>query len=295
MIEGNADGIIIFDENETVLFVNPAAESLFGRKAEELIGDPLGYPLVVGETTELDIVRGTEGPLVAEMRVVETKWQGRKAFLASLRDITEHSQTKEALRKTLDDLKKTMSGTIRAMAAMAERRDSYTGGHQQRVADLSRAIAREMGLLPFEIEGLYLASLIHDIGKISIPAQILVKPTQLTDLEFSMIRGHSQEGYEMLKDVQFAWPVARIVLQHHERMDGSGYPQGLSGDDILKEAKILGVADVVEAMASNRPYRPALGIEKALQEIEKNRGRLYDPQVVGVCLRLFSEKGFEWD
>ena len=294
MIQGNADGVIIFDENEIVLFVNPAAELIFSRDAKDLIGQPLGYPLVAGETTELDIVRGTESQLVAEMRVVETKWLGAKAFLASLRDITAHSQTRETLRQTLDDLKKAMSGTIRAMAAMAERKDHYTGGHQQRVASLSSAIANEMGFSPIETEGLHLASLIHDIGKISIPSQILAKPSPLTDLEFRMIQGHPHDGYEMLKDVQFAWPIARIVQQHHERMDGSGYPQGLSGEEILVEARILCVADVVEAMASHRPYRPALGIDKALDEISKSRGTLYDANVVDACLKIFNDKGHDF-
>ena len=295
IITNNADSIVIFDENQVVKFVNPAAEALFEKRATGLIGEPLGYPLVAGETTELDIVRGTKNPTVAEMRVVVTSWEGETAYLASLRDITEHNLVKEELRQSLNDLQETMRGTIQAMAATVEVRDPYTAGHQQRVANLSRAIAQEMGFPRFQIEGIYLAAIIHDIGKTAIPSEILSNPGQLTDIEYKMIQCHSQVGYDILKGIKFTWPIAQIVLQHHERMDGSGYPQGISGEEILIEARILGVADAVEAMAAHRPYRPGLGIDVALEEISKNRGILYDPEVVDVCLKLFKEKGFEWD
>jgi HD-GYP domain-containing protein (c-di-GMP phosphodiesterase class II) len=172
-------------------------------------------------------------------------------------------------------------------------RDPYTSGHQTRSADLARAIATEMGLPQDTIEGLRMAGSIHDIGKLSIPAEILSKPTKLTDIEFSLIKEHSQKGYEMLTDVESSWPLAQIIYQHHERMDGSGYPRNLKGDEILMEARIMAVADVVEAMASNRPYRPALGIEAALTEIEKNKGIFYDNDVADACLKLFREKGFK--
>jgi putative nucleotidyltransferase with HDIG domain len=172
-------------------------------------------------------------------------------------------------------------------------RDPYTAGHQIRTADLASAIATEMGLPQDKIDGLRMASSIHDIGKLSIPAEILSKPTKLTDIEFSLIKEHSQSGYEMLKNVESPWPLAQIVYQHHERMNGSGYPRNLKGDEILIEARIMAVADVVEAMASHRPYRSALGIEAALEEIEKNKGILYDNDVAVACLRLFREKGYE--
>ena len=175
-----------------------------------------------------------------------------------------------------------------------ETRDPYTAGHQRRVADLSRAIARAIGSLTTEqIDGLRMASTIHDIGKISVPAEILSKPKKLTDIEFSLIKVHPQSGYDILKDIDFSWPIARMVLEHHERMDGSGYPNGLTGSDLLLESRILAVADVVESMASHRPYRPALGINAALDEIAKNKGVLYDPEVVDVCLKLFNEKGYK--
>jgi len=198
------------------------------------------------------------------------------------------------LKDTLENLRKAVSTTIQVMISAVEARDPYTAGHQRRVADLARAIATEMGLPQDTIEGIRMAGSIHDIGKLSIPAEILSKPTKLSENEFSLIKEHARKGYEMLKDVESPWPLAEIVYQHHERMDGSGYPRNLKGDEILMEARIMAVADVVEAMASHRPYRPALGIDAALKEIEDNRGILYDADVVDVCLRLFREKGFQF-
>jgi PAS domain S-box-containing protein len=208
-------------------------------------------------------------------------------------DITELKRTDEELRQTLESLGKAISTTIQVMVSAVESRDPYTSGHQLRSADIARAIASEMGLPQEKIEGIRMAGSIHDIGKLSIPAEILSKPTKLTNIEFSLIKEHSQKGYEMLKDVESPWPLAEIVYQHHERMDGSGYPRNLKGEEILIEAQILSVADVVEAMASHRPYRPAIGIKAALEEIEKNKGILYDDAVADACLRLFRDKGFQ--
>ena len=177
---------------------------------------------------------------------------------------------------------------------MVEVRDPYTAGHQRRVADLSGAMAREMGLAPDRIDGIQLAGLIHDLGKISVPAEILSKPSRLTELEFRLIKIHPQAGYDILQDSAFPWPIARMVLEHHERMDGSGYPRNLKGEEIIMEARILAVADVVEAMSSHRPYRPALGVEAALEEIEKNRGTLYDNTVADACVKLFRDKGYHF-
>jgi putative nucleotidyltransferase with HDIG domain len=181
---------------------------------------------------------------------------------------------------------------IQTLASIVEMRDPYTASHQKQVANLVHALATEMGLSKREIDGVHMAASIHDIGKISVPAEILSKPSRLNKNEFDMIKEHPQVGYNMLKGIAFPWPVAQIVLQHHERLDGSGYPQKLSGEEIVLEARVLGVADVVEAMASHRPYRPALGIDKALEEISKNRGVLYDIKVVNVCLKLFYKKGW---
>jgi HD-GYP domain-containing protein (c-di-GMP phosphodiesterase class II) len=182
--------------------------------------------------------------------------------------------------------------TIQAVAFTVEIKDPYTAGHQRRVAQLACAIAKDMGLPEEQIEGIYMAGLVHDIAKINVPGEILSKPGRLSPFELGIIQVHPQAGHDILKTVEFPWPIAQIVLQHHERINGSGYPQGLKGDQILIQARILSVADVVVAMASHRPYRPALGVDEALEEILQNRDILYDPQVVDTCLRLFTEKGF---
>ena len=190
-------------------------------------------------------------------------------------------------------LKKNLLESVSAVAAMVELRDPYTAGHQRRVAQIAEAIAEEMALPAEIIEGLVLAAVVHDVGKISIPAEILSKPGHLSEPEFSLIKQHPESGYEILKGIDFPWPIAQIVRQHHERLDGSGYLHGLSGDDILLEARILAVADVIEAMASHRPYRPGFGVASALEEIEKHRGVLYDPVVADSALRLFRERGYQ--
>jgi len=203
-----------------------------------------------------------------------------------IEDITNRKQKVERIRKAL-------GATVHAIAVTVETRDPYTAGHQRRVADLARAIATEMNLSADQIDGIRMAATIHDLGKISVPAEILSKPTKLTNIEFSLIKTHSQSGYDILKDIDFPWPIARMVLEHHERVDGSGYPNGLIAEETLICSRILAVADVVESMASHRPYRPSLGIEAALAEIKKNRGTLYDTGAVDACLRLFREKGYQ--
>jgi HD-GYP domain-containing protein (c-di-GMP phosphodiesterase class II) len=209
------------------------------------------------------------------------------------KEIAGHKQAKEKLHLTLDSLKKSIGATIQVMVSAVEARDPYTAGHQVRSAGLACAIAAEMGLSQEKIDGIRMAGAIHDIGKLSIPAEILTKPSKLTDLEFSLIKEHSSSGNDMLKDVESPWPLAEIIYQHHERIDGSGYPRKLKGEEILIEARILAVSDVVESMASHRPYRPALGIKAALEEIEKNRGMLYDKDVADACLRLFRKKNYQ--
>lgn len=206
--------------------------------------------------------------------------------------INRRRRVQEKLEQTMEELSRTLEGTVLALAATVETRDPYTAGHQQRVAHLACAIAREMGLPEEQIKGIYMAGVIHDIGKISVPADILSKPGRITEAEFSIIKTHPRAGYDILKDIKFPWPIAQMVLQHQERMNGSGYPAGLSGEDIILEARVLAVADVVEAMSSHRPYRPALGIENALEEISKNKGILYDSNAVDACVKLFTKKGF---
>ena len=236
---------------------------------------------------------GSKFWVVINARTVKDE-HGKILYLEGLiEDITIRKHAEEQLRQTLNRLKKAVGTTIGVLGSASETRDPYTAGHQKRVADLARTIATEMGLSPNTIEGIRMAGSIHDIGKLSIPAEILSKPTKLTNIEYSLIKGHPQIGYEMLKDVESPWPLAQIVYQHHERMNGSGYPRNLKGDDILIEARIMAVADVVEAMASHRPYRPGLGIEAALEEIEKNKGILYDDVVADACLKIFREKGYQ--
>ncbi len=208
------------------------------------------------------------------------------------RVIDNHRDQEEHLNRTNESLRRTLRATLDAQARAVETKDPHSTGHQRRVADLARAIATEMGLPEATIEGIRMAAVIHDIGKITIPADVLGKPARLSEEQFNLIKNHPQAGYDILKEADFAWPVGRMVWQHHERMDGSGYPLGLSGDRILMEARVLAVADVVEAMASDRAYRPMPGLEKGLEEIQAQRGVLYDPAVVDACIRIFREKDF---
>lgn len=193
------------------------------------------------------------------------------------------------------DLQRTMEGVIYAVSAVVESRDPYTAGHQRRVAELARAIGQEMGLSEWHQKGMHIIGLLHDVGKIAVPAEILSKPGKISQYEFNIIKNHSQVGFEILEKVEFPWPVAKAILQHHERINGSGYPGGLDEKSIILEAKILGVADVVEAMSSHRPYRPALGLESALKEIQKFSGILYDQDVVEACLRLLQSGDFAFE
>lgn len=209
-----------------------------------------------------------------------------------LEDLVE--QRTEALRAQEKKLRDTLFDFITALASTVEIRDPYTAGHQRRVAELAAAIGVELGLAQERIDGLRLAGVVHDFGKIQVPAEILSKPTVLNELEYAIVQQHAQTAYDILKGIAFPWPIAEFVLQHHERLDGSGYPRGLKGDSILLEARILAVADVVEAMMSHRPYRASLGEEATLQEITRQRGVTYDTAVVDACLRLFRERGFQF-
>ena len=271
---------------ETQLYVHP-------EDRKRLIGISEAKGFVNDFEVEFYKKDGSKFWVVINARAVKDE-QGKILYIEGLaEDITIRKHTEEQLHKTLENLKKAVGTTVQVLGTASEVRDPYTAGHQKRVADLACAIATEMALPNDKIEGLWMAGSIHDIGKISIPAEILVKPTKLTDTEFSLIKEHSRIGYEMLKDVESPWPLAQTVHQHHERMNGSGYPRNLKGDEIIMEARIIAVADVVEAMASHRPYRPTLGIKATLEEIEKNKGILYDNAVADACLKLFKEKGYQ--
>lgn len=302
---------IVTAEGET-LYANKAILDIYGYdNVDELKHTPLQKRYTSESYADFKLrqekrSRGETGPSEYEISIVrkdgdvrfiqalrkEIFWNGEKQYQIIYQDVTERRKAEEKLKKTMNSLRKSIKTTIQVLGVASEARDPYTAGHQRRVADLARAIATEMKLSQDIIEGIRMTGAIHDIGKISIPSEILCKPTVLSDLEFSLVKAHCQHSYDIIKDVESPWPLADIVYQHHERMDGSGYPKGLKQKDILIEARILAVADVVEAMMSYRPYRPALGLKLALAEIEEHAGTLYDRDVANACLKLFREKNF---
>jgi PAS domain S-box-containing protein/putative nucleotidyltransferase with HDIG domain len=306
--------VIVLCERK-ILFANRAVETVFGWKPEELAGrstrilyrsdeeyEEIGqhfYPVLESQRTfsEEYPCRYSDGRDI--LCFVSTSRIGmnlhEKRIAATYEDITDRKNAEAELQKNVVKLRKAMSGIIRAMGTIVEARDPYTAGHQNRVAWLATSIAREMKLSENETEAIHMAAAIHDIGKIYVPAEILSKPGKISEIERSIIRTHPQVGYDILKAIEFPWPIADIVLQHHERMDGSGYPRGLKDGDIRIEARIIALADVVESMSSHRPYRPRLGIHKALEEIRLHNGGLYDSDVVDACLRLFKEKGYRFE
>jgi PAS domain S-box-containing protein/putative nucleotidyltransferase with HDIG domain len=309
-------GMAMIDKDGSFIYINPKFKQMFGYDLSDIpdgktwfkkaYPDPEYRHTVISAWTE-DLKRTKAGEQRPEVFAVVCKDGTEKMIdfipvqletgiqIMSCEDITFRKQAEENLKQTLEKLRKSLMGTIQALSLTVEIRDPYTAGHQRRVSSLARAIAQEMGLSSNMVDTIRMAGIIHDIGKISVPAEILSKPGKITDIEMSLIKVHSQSGYDILKDVGLPYPVAEIVLQHHERLDGSGYPQYLKDNDILLETKIISVADVVEAISSHRPYRPALGIDIALHEIEKNKGILYDEYVVEACLRLFREKGFTFE
>lgn len=312
LFDATTDSIMVHDLNGNCIYVNEAACRSHGYEKKELLDINL-YQLNAPESIKLvEAVRNElleKGevkfeslhirkdkslmPVEVHSRVIKSA--GQKLILSSIRDITERKRTEEELKQSAEKLRKAMEGTIQTIALTTEMKDPYTAGHQHRVAKLASAIALELGLSQEQVEGLRVAGSLHDIGKIYVPAEILAKPGRLRQNEMNLIKDHAQVGYDLLKTIEFPWPVAQIVLQHHERMDGSGYPLGLKDEDILIEAKILGVADVVEAMSSHRPYRPAFSLEKALLEIIHKKGILYPAEVVDACVTLFNDKGFRFD
>ena len=246
-------------------------------------------------TMELEMIRKNGSTIWTEVEAsfLRNSDGQPSGIMVMARDITERKQAEEQLHQSFYNLEKTLEGTIQAITLMVETRDRYTAGHQQRVTQLACTIAREMGLSSKQIQTIRIAGLLHDLGKIFIPTEILSKPGRLTDIEFAIIKTHPKAGYDILKNIDFPWPIADIVVQHHERMNGSGYPSGLQGEEITLEARILAVSDVIEAMASHRPYRPSLGLDRALKEVIDNKGVLYDSDVVDACLKVFVEKRFK--
>ena len=235
---------------------------------------------------------GTSFPGLVNATAINDPQGGYVRSLSTVVDISEQVAAREEVRRTAEQLRRTVEGTILAMSNVVEARDPYTAGHERRVSELAVAIGREMGMADDDLEGLRLGALIHDIGKVAVPAEILAKPGRLSDVEFTLVEQHSPRGFDILQSIEFAWPIADMVLQHHERLDGSGYPQGLSGDQILPQARILAVADVVEAMSSHRPYRPALGMEAALAEVRAHAGVKYDAAVTDACTAVVGRGAF---
>ena len=321
--ERAADAIWTVDMNMRPTYISPSIARLLGYTVQEAIAKPIqeiftpvSFKLVTellkeelgienreqkdlarSRTLELELIRKDGSLVPVEVRYTFLRdAQARPVeVLAIARDISEQKKAQEEARQNTERLIRAMEHAIQAMTIVVEMRDPHTAGHQQRATQLACAIAKEIGLSKERIGGLRLAGLIHDIGKVRVPAEILMNPDGLSEPEFMMIKAHPRLGYEILRTIDFPWPVAQIVLQHHERMDGSGYPSGLSGEDIIMEARILAVADVVEAMASHRPYRAAPGMNKALEEISQNKGVLYDSKAVDTCLTLFRNKKFEFE
>jgi PAS domain S-box-containing protein/putative nucleotidyltransferase with HDIG domain len=310
LVERATDGIAIVQDS-MFKYINPRAAELGGFSLEELIDAPFSRYLATEDLAFLEstysrdptdtdssaifeaAVKRKDGTKISvELSTGPITYGGKRANLVILRDVSDRRRTEDELGRTLERLRKAMGATIQAMSLTIETRDPYTAGHQKRVSDLARAVATEMKLCPEDIDAIRMAASIHDLGKISIPAEILSKPGKISEYEFRLIQNHPQIGYEILRTIEFPWPIAEIVLQHHERMNGSGYPNGLRGEEISPIARILAVADVVEAMVSHRPYRSALTLGEAIHEITKNRGSLYDPDAVDACKRLFIEGRF---
>ncbi|MEP7181944.1 MAG: HD domain-containing phosphohydrolase [Betaproteobacteria bacterium] len=310
LFQSNPQPMLVYDRDALgMLAVNEAALRQYGYTRDEFLAlsipdlhSPEDVPQVIAHIARKTDGLGTpaqwqhkrrDGTLIdVEIASHTDEFNGRRGVLVLATDVTERLRVEQQARDALQRVERAMLGTIDAASRMVELRDPYTSGHQRRVGELAASIGAEMGLSREQCVGLRLSGFLHDVGKIAVPSEILAKPSKLLAAEFAMIKVHAQKGYDILKDCELAWPVAEVARQHHERIDGSGYPRGLAGDAIIIEARIVAVADVVESMSSARPYRESLGLGAALAEIESGAGRLYDRDAVAACARLFG-KGFE--
>lgn len=310
LVEQSLVGIFIVVDGR-LAYANPQFAAIFGARVDEITGSAFldllenehrdqvaqGLMRCLGKKgcsmqMALKGRRRDDEPVELDVHGSAATYQGRPAVIGVLQDVSARRRAEEEVKRYVERLERSMHTTIEAIAHIEELRDPYTSGHERRVGDLAAAIGAEMGMSEDAVRGLRVIGYLHDVGKIALPAEILARPGHISDIEYSLIQQHCREGYEILKKVEFPWPVALAVLQHHERLDGSGYPIGLRGGDILIEARIIAVADVVEAIASHRPYRPALGLDAAFEEISSEAGQAFDPDVVSACLRLFKERGY---
>jgi PAS domain S-box-containing protein/putative nucleotidyltransferase with HDIG domain len=308
VFEQIGDGVVVLNMQNRIVDLNPAAERLAGYASSEALGLPVeqvwaNWPshIVLSEQAsptveELILARSGERKTynLHPYTIPDQKNRPLNKVVLMI-ETTERKRVEEQIRQSHVRLKRSFEAIVKTISATVEIRDAYTAGHQQRVAQLAGGIARELGLSGDRVHEIYTAAIIHDIGKIQVPSEILSKPGKLSQPEFSLIKGHSQVGYDILKNADFPYPLSQWVLEHHERLNGSGYPNGLTAGQISLEGKILAVADVVEAMASHRPYRPSLGIENALAEISEQKGVLYDADVADACLKLFKEEEFKFE
>ncbi len=312
LFEFAPDGYLVTDARTIIQAGNQAAAAMLQLDPDSLKGKPLPDFIAAADRAafqanliqlreggvkrdwELRLQSGDRTPFAVfiNVRAQTDSHDNLVRMLWLLRNAKERQVEEENLKSLLIRIKSSLQGIIESFAEAVEMKDPQTAGHQRRVAQLAVALAREMDFSLNRLAGIKVAALLHDIGKIAIPTEVLSKPGELTDLECEMIKSHCQVGADLLKEIDFPWPVSQAILQHHERLDGSGYPAGLTDADIILEARILGVADVVEAMICDRTYGPAQGIDKALDEIFQKMGILYDPEVVNICIKLFVDQGF---
>lgn len=313
ILESISDAVVVVDDDRRITYFNRVAEEMTGAPGPSALGRKVDDIIIFNDAEEGDSspaetaggngksrilrlsVRESEIPVDLRISAMRDGKGSSKGRVMVFRDVSESIKSENRIHESLKLLRKAMGGVIQAIAFTVEKKDPYTAGHQRKVANIARFIANRMNLSQDIIEGIRMAGVIHDLGKISIPAEILSKPGKITEAEFNLIKSHPQIGYDILKNIDFPWPVAEIVYQHHEHLDGSGYPRGLKEGGILMESKIIAVADVIEAMASHRPYRPSLGIEMALQEIAAHEGTFYDTEVVRTCITIFRTEGITFD
>ncbi|MCD4817662.1 MAG: HD domain-containing protein [Candidatus Cloacimonetes bacterium] len=319
VIDINPNHIYVKDRDGRYLMVNQATAKLYGTTPKNMIGKTDMHFAKIGllkqeeaekflQSDKIFFSENSDNLMIEEdftltitkrlhfqvSRVSLAHKNDPNCLLGVAVDITERKKIEQKLEESNEKLKRLLEETVNGLVGAVEMRDPYTAGHQRRVAKLACAIAKEMGFDENRLTGLRIAGLLHDIGKMNIPAEILTKPGKLSELEFNLVKIHPEAGYDILKDIEFPWEIAKIVIQHHEAIDGSGYPNGIKGDEILLEAKIITVADVVESMASHRPYRANLGISKAIKEIRDHSGTRYDYEIVDICVGLIEKQGFEF-